>query len=92
MSSETRSVLLYGQVQEGLLYELLKAPAVSGVQKYSEMCVAARNEEKHVAGLRRCQQLLQRQTTGPSTPILPQEQGTSLVSCPCGFNTHALPY
>ena len=46
MSSETRSALLYGQLQEGLLYELLKAPAVSGAQKYSELCVAARNEEK----------------------------------------------
>ena len=69
MSSETRSALLYGQLQEGLLYELLKAPAVSGAQKYSELCVTARNEEKRLAGLRRRQQLLRRQTTVPSTPI-----------------------
>ena len=68
MSSETRSALLSGQLQEGLLYELLKAPAVSGAQKYSELCVAALNEEKRLAWLRRRQQLLRRQTTGPSNP------------------------
>ena len=60
-SSETRSALLSGQLQ-------LKAPAVSGAQKYSELCVAALNEEKRLAGLRRRQQLLRRQTTGPSNP------------------------
>ena len=49
-SSETRSALLSGQLQ-------LKAPAVSGAQKYSELCVAALNEEKRLAGLRRRQQL-----------------------------------
>lgn len=30
ISSETRDTLLHGQLQEGLLYELMKAPAVSG--------------------------------------------------------------
>ena len=43
MSRETRSALLYAQLQEGLMYELMKAPAVSGAQKYDELCVAARN-------------------------------------------------
>ena len=33
MSSETRDTLLYGQLQEGLHYELMKAPAVSGATK-----------------------------------------------------------
>ena len=37
---KTRSALLHGQLQEGLLDELLKASAVSGAQKY-ELCVAA---------------------------------------------------
>ena len=38
MSRETRDALLYGQMQEGLCYELLKAPAVSGAQTYKELC------------------------------------------------------
>ena len=37
MSGETLSAILYGQLQEGLLYELVKAPAVSGAQKYEEL-------------------------------------------------------
>ena len=56
MSSETRDTLLYGQLQEGLRYELMKAPAVSGATKYRELCVAAKNEEKRQAELRRRQQ------------------------------------
>ena len=42
-----------GQLQEGLLYELMKSPAVSAVhiQSYSancyqELCLAAKNEER----------------------------------------------
>ena len=56
MSSETRDTLLYCQLQEGLRYELMKGPAVSGATKYQELCVAAKNEEKRLAELRRRQQ------------------------------------
>ena len=56
MSTETRDTLLYCQLQEGLHYELMKAPAVSGATKYQELCIAAKNEEKHLAELRRRQQ------------------------------------
>ena len=62
MSSETRDTLLHGQLQEGLLYELMSAPAVSGAQRYRELCLAARNEEK------RLQELKRRQFSKPSTP------------------------
>ena len=48
LSSETRDTLLHGQLQEGLLYELMSAPAISGAQKNQELCLAARNEEKHL--------------------------------------------
>ena len=34
MSTETRNVLLYGQLQSGLTLELSKAPAVSGACNY----------------------------------------------------------
>lgn len=43
--------LLHSQLQEGLRYELMKAPAVSGSHTYCELCLAARNEEKRVAEL-----------------------------------------
>ena len=34
MLSETRDALLYTQLQEGLRYDLMKAPAVSGALNY----------------------------------------------------------
>ena len=34
MSQETRGTLLHGQLQEGLRYEIMKAPAVSGSHGY----------------------------------------------------------
>ena len=56
MSRETRDTLLHGQLQDGLKYELMQAPAVSGAQKYAELCLAARNEEKRLAELKKRQQ------------------------------------
>jgi len=44
MSEETRSTLLHSQLQEGLRYEIMKAPAVSGSHGYKELCLASRNE------------------------------------------------
>ncbi len=46
MSVETRETFLHSQLQEGLRYDVMKGPAVSGAQTYRELCVAARNEEK----------------------------------------------
>ena len=40
---ETRAALLYGQLHEGLKYDIMKAPAVSGAQSYETLCVAAKN-------------------------------------------------
>ena len=56
MSSETRETLLYGQLQEGLRLQLMRGPAVSGARNYQELCVAARNEEKRLADLRKRQE------------------------------------
>lgn len=55
MSTETRDALLYGQLQEALRYELMRAPAVSGSVRYQKLCVAAKNE-KWLAELRKRQQ------------------------------------
>ena len=52
MSAETRDTLLHGQLQDGLLLEIMYAPAVSGSQSYKELCLAVRNE-KHLAELRK---------------------------------------
>ena len=47
MSSETCATLLHGQLQDGLKHELMRVPAVSGVQGYKVPCLAAQNEQKH---------------------------------------------
>ena len=65
MSSETRDTLLLCQLQEGLRYELMKAPAVSGATKYQELCTAARNEEKHLAELKKRQEYNKPKPTRP---------------------------
>ena len=46
MSAETRAALLYNQMQEGLKFELMESPAVSGAIGYKQLCLAARSEEK----------------------------------------------
>ena len=61
MLQKTRNVLLHGQLQDGLRYEIMKAPAVSGAQTYSELCLASRNEEKRLLELTK---RLQYQQTG----------------------------
>ena len=51
MTEETRKTLLYSQLQEGLKYVLMKAPAVSGAQDYQGLCTAAKNEERRLSEL-----------------------------------------
>ena len=66
MATDTRDTLLHGQLQEGLRFELMRAPSVSGAQNYKELCVAARNEEKRLAELRKRQGYQKQSTTSPS--------------------------
>ena len=68
LSHETRDMLLYGQLQEGLLYTLMESPAVSGAQNYKELCVAAKREERRLAELKRKQQSLKAQNVSDSGP------------------------
>ena len=67
MSIETRNPLLHGQLEDGLAQELMKAPAVSGAQNFSELIVASRNEEKRLIELKRRQQY-GRATKAPAQP------------------------
>ena len=56
LAAETRETFLHSQLQEGLKYDLMKSPAVSGCQTYKDLCVSAKHEEKRVAELKRRQQ------------------------------------
>ena len=50
-------MLLYGKLQDGLWTDLVsRAPAISGAQSYQELCIAAKNEERWLAELKRKKQ------------------------------------
>ena len=66
MTDETQQTLLYGQLQEGLRYTLMKSPAVSGARNYQELCVAARNEERRLNDLNKRQQYMRNSTVDGS--------------------------
>ena len=51
VGEETRHALLHAQLQEGLKYAVMEAPAVSGSQTYVELCIAAKNEERRQSEL-----------------------------------------
>ena len=53
ISTETWSTLLYGQLQEGLRYRIMEAPAMSGTTDYRALCLAAKTEEKRLAELKK---------------------------------------
>ena len=57
MLEEARNTLLYGQLNEGLKYSLIKSLTVSGASEYQQLCIAARKEE-------RCQTTVQASLTG----------------------------
>ena len=57
LHSDTRDALLYSQLYDGLRYNLMRGPAVSGSQNYRELCVAARGEEHRLAALQQRHQL-----------------------------------
>ena len=56
LSTATREALLYGQLYEGLSYEIMLCPAVSGSQGYRELSTAAKGEERRLAALKQRQQ------------------------------------
>ena len=72
MSSETRDALLFGQMQEGLKFELMESPAVSGAVDYRQLCQAARNEEKRLIELEKRRRFLQLSGTRSQTFTTPK--------------------
>ena len=57
LNPAVRDALLYGQMYDGLRYNLMTGPAVSGAQNYRELCVAAKGEEHRLAALQQRHQM-----------------------------------
>ena len=53
---ESRHALLHAQLQEGLKYAIMEAPAVLGSETYRKLCMAAKNEEHGQSELAKRQQ------------------------------------
>ena len=94
MSAETRDTLLHGQLQDGLKHELMRAAAVSGAQSYKGLCLAARNEEKRLAELKKRQQYLKSSVTSTTArqtaknvserkPFMPPSNRTGQTEMKC---------
>ena len=83
MSDETRETLLHSQLQEGLLYKLMKAPAVSGSHAYRELCLAASSEKRLVElAMRRQYQTPQSLASQrDDTSAQPSENVRNLLTC-----------
>ena len=64
LNPAVRDALLYGQMYDGLRYNLMTGPAVSGAQNYRELCVAAKGEEHRLAALQQRHQM-----KPPSEPL-----------------------
>ena len=63
----------YSQLQEGLNLELMKASSVSGAGTYQALCLAAKNEERRLAELRK-QHLHKKSLSGHSqTTVAPSQ-------------------
>ena len=74
MGLETQKKLLFAQLQEGLQYTLMKAPSASGACDYSELCVAARNEERRLLELSKRHRYLRDPTSPYKSPMLVQDE------------------
>lgn len=80
LSVETRQTLLYSQLQEGLVYDLIKSPAVSGADSYSQLCIAVRHEEKRLSELARRQQYLKDANRKGENEGRPQKMTDDMMS------------
>ena len=56
MLPETRDVSLNAQLQEGLKYEIMKGPTVSGALNYWALCMDAKSEERRLTELQKRRQ------------------------------------
>ena len=81
MSTETRDVLLYGKLQDGLWIDLVsKALAISGAQNYQELCIAAKNEERRLAELKKRRQYAKDESFQYQTNQTSHSQQTPMIT------------
>ena len=80
LTVQTRDTLLYSQLQEGLRYNLIKSPAVSGADSYKQLCIAAKHEEKRLSELVRRQQYLKDGSKKAEQPQQAQQAGGSRLT------------
>ena len=80
---ETCHALLHAQLQEGLKYAIMEAPAVLGSQTYRELCMAAKNEERRQSKLAKRQEYTRTAVQSGSNGVpraqartLPRDQAT----------------
>ena len=85
LSSEMKEAILFGELQAGSTYQIVKKPAFSGSQYYKALCTAAKAEEKNIAEVRCCQ-LYQRSGRQPQSRWAP-EQEMSPSQNACSLNT-----
>ena len=71
LTAATRDALLYGQLYEGLCYNIMLSPAVSVSQSYRELSTATKGEERRLVALKQRQQLA-KSTTGLGSPPPPR--------------------
>ena len=90
LSSETRDTILYSQLQEGLSYNLMKSPAVSGSDSYKQLSVSAKREEKWIVELSRRQQYLKDGTPRRNDDRFPTQQLPPRGTVPGGTNRSVL--
>ena len=80
MADGTQQTLLYGQLQEGLQYTLIKSPAVSGARNYHELCAAAKTEEQRLNNLNKRQQYVRNSTVDGILDRQPPKQYRTITS------------
>ena len=68
VATETRDVFLYGQLHEGLQYEIMAGSAVSGAHTYKSLCVAAKHEEHRLEELQKRQRYQKSGGTAENNP------------------------
>ena len=68
MATETRDAFLYGQLHEGLQYEIMSGSAVSGAHTYKSLCVATKHEEHRLEELQKRQRYQKSGGTAENNP------------------------
>ena len=84
ISAETRAVMLYGQMHEGLKHRIMESSAVSGATDYKGLCLAAKAEEKRLAAIKKRRLYHSEHRSKPSGPFKPADPDSQPPGHPQG--------